>query len=716
MLWCKAAGGEIYLDLGPLKYTIDYHRILVENAAPRRFISLESREDNKGTIIISSQNRAKINSVGDEFLTIIIYFGISTNNLVHISLPAASDASLLNTSSRAYPDQYNIYLLATWGRQCIIALISAAGLHLPSLPFLSPLITSSILLTDSDSRFMSSRSSNNTPPSPLAPFPSYSAELAGSSSSSPVLSGDTRVIAPSSSSSPDNADTIYERSRAYSGSMDRKRRLTSTANDDATLHRRPSTLSGPSSLSYNRVQQQDRPLPMLPTGDGRNNYTSSDMPGSSRANAIDLTSPPPARDQTTAPLSRQHSRSLPTVHQRHQQNYMEYTLPRWQPDSEVTHCPICNTQFSFWYRKHHCRKCGRVYIVRPPEPAEYLTTGTSPRHRRDSSRTIFDLTTDDILDTTTVFPSRSRAEHYPANPALGGGEEVRLCNPCVPDPNPDPPVNYATVRAGFDSFPGQDWNATMPAFPISQRFHQVRRSLSGAQIFGSRGDTNREAQDNNNQRNQVLDDFLGRRTSSATPIEPSFGQRPSSSRYASSLSLSHPVQQSSARLQSHSFLSHRPRAETESRNTPSDLSGTRPRRVQSMAEPDRFRASRPPHRAQIDERDICPICSTQLPPRGSDGNENEREAHIRDCIARSSGSSPGAGSPQPQHLLRMLSFTATEKDCLSEDGTPQECSICMEEYEVGDKLARLECLCKFHKSCIVGWFERKKECPVHKFS
>lgn len=135
-----------------------------------------------------------------------------------------------------------------------------------------------------------------------------------------------------------------------------------------------------------------------------------------------------------------------------------------------------------------------------------------------------------------------------------------------------------------------------------------------------------------------------------------------------------------------------------------------------MAESDRTRTSRPPHRAHVDERDICPICSTQLPPRRSDGNEDEREAHIRDCIARSSGSSPGMGSPQSSHLLRMLSFTATEKDCLSEDGTPQECTICMEEYEVGDKLARLECLCKFHKACIVGWFERKKECPVHKFS
>lgn len=30
-------------------------------------------------------------------------------------------------------------------------------------------------------------------------------------------------------------------------------------------------------------------------------------------------------------------------------------LPRWQPDAEVTFCPICHTQFSIFVRKHHCR-------------------------------------------------------------------------------------------------------------------------------------------------------------------------------------------------------------------------------------------------------------------------------------------------------------------------------------------------------------------------
>ena len=35
----------------------------------------------------------------------------------------------------------------------------------------------------------------------------------------------------------------------------------------------------------------------------------------------------------------------------------EIILPAWQSDSEVTRCPICKTNFGFWYRKHHCRKC-----------------------------------------------------------------------------------------------------------------------------------------------------------------------------------------------------------------------------------------------------------------------------------------------------------------------------------------------------------------------
>lgn len=131
-----------------------------------------------------------------------------------------------------------------------------------------------------------------------------------------------------------------------------------------------------------------------------------------------------------------------TWQDREEDQFDELTLPRWQPDSEVSECPICGTVFSFWYRKHHCRKCGRVvcascsphritiprqFIVRPPDSTTLPSSVVPP------TQPTIDLT--DEASLSSLF----------GNPALGGGEEVRLCNPCVPDPNPNPP-GYSTLR------------------------------------------------------------------------------------------------------------------------------------------------------------------------------------------------------------------------------------------------------------------------------
>ena len=145
----------------------------------------------------------------------------------------------------------------------------------------------------------------------------------------------------------------------------------------------------------------------------------------------------------------------------------EIILPKWQPDNAVTKCPICNTTFSFWYRKHHCRKCGRVvcancsphritiprqFIVHPPDDCS-----PTEQHKIHGIEVV-DLTSDDEV---SASPSRSPLEtgrDRGIDASLGGGQEVRLCNPCVPDPNPLPHVDHASPRYDLNSVPRPEFN------------------------------------------------------------------------------------------------------------------------------------------------------------------------------------------------------------------------------------------------------------------
>ena len=42
-----------------------------------------------------------------------------------------------------------------------------------------------------------------------------------------------------------------------------------------------------------------------------------------------------------------------------------------------------------------------------------------------------------------------------------------------------------------------------------------------------------------------------------------------------------------------------------------------------------------------------------------------------------------------------------------------ECVICLECMEAGETVARLPCLCLYHKSCIEKWFQVNRSCPEH---
>lgn len=432
------------------------------------------------------------------------------------------------------------------------------------------------------------------------------------------------------------------------------------------------------------------------------------VPGSSRENAIDLTSPPrrppQERTQMPQPASRTFEEMMAS---RPRPRYSgaggsvrgnlmpprresDIVLPSWQPDSEVSRCPVCQTDFHFFYRKHHCRKCGRVvcaacsphritipkqYIVQPPTSSDGEQAPLSPVSR----------------------PT--------LNMNLGGGEVVRVCNPCVPDP----------------------WT------PESASDGSHRPQQDNARLEGSEG------------RNVIPDRY--RHPQEAAARVRSHSHQPQQSPFGNAALFTTGFGQ----REPYSRPPHTHRSTQSSANAsfPVMPPGQMPLPVPPPPPPQ----TRP--RREVREEDECPVCGTEMPP-----GENVREAHIQECITLRFSSTPSSSSlpthppsappprtssiqsalpsatpavgapappsgpfPPPGSRPRATSYRprgmaiyrATEKDCMTEDGEPQECVICFEEFQPGDEMGRMECLCKFHRLCIRRWWDTKGtgSCPTH---
>ncbi|GAA5994703.1 uncharacterized protein JCM10292_004304 [Rhodotorula paludigena] len=106
----------------------------------------------------------------------------------------------------------------------------------------------------------------------------------------------------------------------------------------------------------------------------------------------------------------------------------------------------------------------------------------------------------------------------------------------------------------------------------------------------------------------------------------------------------------------------------------------------------------PSEAAASDASDLveCPVCGTALT---SVGDKAKQEEHIRDCLETGGGSISSG---------RYLVFKLPPGPLVGE-----ECGVCFEDFDVGDKMARLVCLCTFHETCISSWLSRGHSCPVH---
>ncbi|XP_055327163.1 E3 ubiquitin-protein ligase znrf2-like [Paramacrobiotus metropolitanus] len=80
----------------------------------------------------------------------------------------------------------------------------------------------------------------------------------------------------------------------------------------------------------------------------------------------------------------------------------------------------------------------------------------------------------------------------------------------------------------------------------------------------------------------------------------------------------------------------------------------------------------------------CPVCGKQI------ASDNV-ELHLVECLTK----------PRLEY----------NEDVLTEP--KGECVICFDEMECGQSIARLPCLCIYHKRCIDSWFRVNRSCPEH---
>lgn len=221
--------------------------------------------------------------------------------------------------------------------------------------------------------------------------------------------------------------------------------------------------------------------------------------------------------------------SRPGTSSSHSTHSRDLKPPAWQPDIEVSDCPICSHRFNFWYRKHHCRKCGRVvcancsphritiprqFIVHPPSDSDQsFGAGVTP------ASPAVDLTGDDEDEAPGLHDSLSsnrwQNRGNEIDSALGGGQEVRLCNPCVPDPNPSPHLPF-TPPSRFDSFSAPENLARVhqgQPNPSNNNQQRLSRSHGVGQEHPLRHPRNTAAADVNLEREPTSSPFTGASTS-----------------------------------------------------------------------------------------------------------------------------------------------------------------------------------------------------------
>jgi len=362
------------------------------------------------------------------------------------------------------------------------------------------------------------------------------------------------------------------------------------------------------------------------------------------------------------------------------QHYQQGPLTdaRWESDHKAIECRECHRKFSLWLRRHHCRRCGHVVCDRC----------SSHRATLHPSMVVYDPTSSEAYINHQTLSRRGTLQSY------------RVCDSCYGHLGP---ARSNSLGSGSGSSSGAAQSASSSTQIQHHRSHHVHSS----QQYGA-GHASSAPSGHN--------------------MDGSMGVYLQSGGYSQDFQ-SH----SSSRSSSSSNLHPSPMVRNASSSS-------------LMAE--------------------CPVCGAIL--AGMEGGKAAQEAHVQDCLE----GKPGQGSGPinniryigkvslkdrldcPWLLFFLFFWVATTNKTLPSPlilvyklpaDSPlidQECAICFEEFLAGKRrkgrhrytasgdfffitlslipllfvgrtVARLNCLCTYHRHCIHSWLQHGKACPVH---
>ncbi|KAJ2493344.1 hypothetical protein IWW37_000628 [Coemansia sp. RSA 2050] len=343
--------------------------------------------------------------------------------------------------------------------------------------------------------------------------------------------------------------------------------------------------------------------------------------------------------------------------------FMRQCLPEsaWEPDEATAVCRQCSRRFSLFLRRHHCRRCGLVFCDSCSSKRVLLGSPVSTAQSGYYAPTSAE--SDDNTPLFQIYAATLRGMYWRFR-------EHRACHLCTEAVGSLPAartsslalvesaVGSMAIENAYNIFRSSETQATEGQRPV------VTRPSSSASIRVC----------------PVCDRDWATVWSSMGRV-PGEGWQESQERHIREC-----IEDTAAEMQgAHRHCPQAARATRRSRSVqPHRLASDLPPPAQSAA------ASQPRRSAGIMglfERTASPTSN----PEADEASGTE--------VAR---------SPSPPGI-KYVSYKLNGDTPL----LGQECAICFEDFEPGQRVARLSCLCTYHVWCISEWTLRTPTCPVH---